>query len=315
MLQKINDSIEVKSIFIKKNHSKLANRLVAILISIVYFIVVPMIFPLIWPKNMENPGIFQCKISFYGHEIFYFLFNGFFFVLYFLKWDCFEKYKVQNLKWPWNSDILEWRKLLTDTINLVCFNHFLIVPFLLLPTYISDKSKFRMDNESLPSHTEFFIQTILCLIIEDFFFYMIHRILHINAIYPYIHKVHHRYQNTISVASEYAHPIEYVLGNLLPLSAPGLILRKTAHFSTFYSFVIIRLWKTAENHSGYEFPFSPFVAVPFAGSSSFHNYHHLFFKGNYGSFFRVWDILLGTVNKNYYKYLSLQDEKFEKKIN
>ena len=58
--------------------------------------------------------------------------------------------------------------------------------------------------------------------------------------------------------------------------------------------------ETHETHSGYEFPWSMYAAVPFATDSTYHNFHHLKNVGNYGSVFRVWDTLFQT-NKYYYK--------------
>ena len=310
--QLINDSIDIKTIF-KPQKNKVRDKLIAILITIMYFVLTPNILYIIWPRKIQNEGVFNCLVVFFAHEIFYFLFNGFFYLVYINKWDFFEKYKVHTLKWLWVSDNQEWKKLVKDTIMLVSFNHFLVVPIILIPNYLKNQSIYRMDYESFPTYTEFIFQNIFFIFVEDFCFYWSHRFLHIKAIYPYFHKVHHRYTNTISVATEYVHPVEYILGNLFPAIAGGLILRKNCHFATFISFVTMRLWKAAENHCGYEFPFSPLMAVPYSGSSSFHNYHHLFFKGNYGSFFCIWDTLLGTVNHKYLKYKSLKIENEFKK--
>jgi len=268
--------------------------------------------PYIWPKKIEHEGHFYCFSTMITHEVLYFLFNGLFFVLYYMGWESVEKYKVQTMKWPWAQDKVEFKQLVSDSIKLIFCNHFLIIPILLIPNYLREKSIFRMDYESLPTHFEFFYQTILFLLIEDFLFYWSHRILHINAIYPYIHKVHHRYQNSISVAAEYAHPIEYVFGNIIPTNMGGLLMRSRTHYATFIFWISLRMYKSAENHSGYEFTFSPFVAVPMDGGSGYHNYHHLFFKGNYGSFLRIWDTICGTVNKKYLKLEKIESGKDKK---
>ncbi len=46
--------------------------------------------------------------------------------------------------------------------------------------------------------------------------------------------------------------------------------------------------------------------MPLSGSSSYHNYHHSHNDGNYGSFFMIWDTLMGT-NKYYFQYLSRKE--------
>ena len=40
-----------------------------------------------------------------------------------------------------------------------------------------------------------------------------HRALHLPAIYGYVHKVHHQYKTSIGIASEYAHPVEFIFSN------------------------------------------------------------------------------------------------------
>jgi sterol desaturase/sphingolipid hydroxylase (fatty acid hydroxylase superfamily) len=38
----------------------------------------------------------------------------------------------------------------------------------------------------------------------------------------------------------------------------------------------------------------PYRLIPFAGSSADHEHHHSINSGNYGTFLRVWDALLGS---------------------
>jgi sterol desaturase/sphingolipid hydroxylase (fatty acid hydroxylase superfamily) len=57
------------------------------------------------------------------------------------------------------------------------------------------------------------------MIVEDFFFYWGHRILHLKSLYPYIHKLHHEYNYPISISAENAHWVEFIIANLIPTSA------------------------------------------------------------------------------------------------
>ena len=113
------------------------------------------------------------------------------------------------------------------------------------------------------------------------------------------HKLHHEHQNTMAISAEYTHPVEFLLGGLLPSGAGPLILGRKVHIGTYALWLILRIGKTTESHCGYDFPITPFGYLPFTGSSKFHNYHHLYFKGNYGSFFIFWDFVCGTINKKY----------------
>ena len=73
------------------------------------------------------------------------------------------------------------------------------------------------------------------------------------------------------------------------------------HLVTTYVWAFYRLGETADAHSGYEFPWSPFRLLPFSAPASYHNFHHSHNLGNYASFYALWDSLFAT-NHAYYKF-------------
>ena len=83
--------------------------------------------------------------------------------------------------------------------------------------------------------------------------------------------------------------------------------------------IIYRIFESADAHSGYEFPWSPYRLVPFSGiflvlnlaPASYHNYHHTHNKGNYATFFSLWDTVFGT-NKSYNAFIEKRQKKSEK---
>ena len=115
-----------------------------------------------------------------------------------------------------------------------------------------------------------------------------------KRLYRNIHKTHHEYNHdgTAVSASEHAHPLEFILGNLLPVITPLLLLR--AHLFTGVLFVALRVFVSAEEHCGYEFPWSPVRLLPFQACVSGHDYHHSHNTGVYASQFVWWDRALGT---------------------
>ena len=161
-----------------------------------------------------------------------------------------------------------------------------------------------------------------------------HRALHLPAIYGYVHKVHHQYKTSIGIASEYAHPVEFIFSNgaqqqhrregkrgvervgvvwgaeankiCSSVSFSRCVLSRTVipftagpllfgcHYWTLWQWMILRVGETVEGHSGYEFAFSPFRLLPMSGSSTGHDFHHSHNVGNFGSFFSYWDRLCGT---------------------
>lgn len=101
------------------------------------------------------------------------------------------------------------------------------------------------------------------MIVEDFFFHMSHRILHIKALYPYIHKLHHQYVAPVGICAEYTHPIEFALGNMIPVGIPTFILGSSMHYFTFIIWITFRLVNTVYGHCGYEFSWIPLGLLPF----------------------------------------------------
>lgn len=146
--------------------------------------------------------------------------------------------------------------------------------------------------EKFPSPTKIWASVLLLWLIEDFFFNMHHRFLHMKFIYPYIHKIHHQYVDSVGIASIYAHPVEFVLGNILPTALAGMILEKHIHFFAFLCFVFIRICDSVRGHSGYEFPWCPYSCLPFFIEARYHDFHHAYNVGTYSSLWILWDFLL-----------------------
>lgn len=141
-------------------------------------------------------------------------------------------------------------------------------------------------------------QMIYMALIEDILFYWAHRLLHHPSIYPSIHKQHHQYKDTVSIASEYSHPLETIFSNILPSVIGYKLLANSIHQVTISVWIVARILESIDGHSGYDLPWSPFRLLPCSASSSFHDYHHTTNIGNYGSLFSIWDTICNT-NKSY----------------
>ena len=101
----------------------------------------------------------------------------------------------------------------------------------------------------------------------------------------------------IGIAAEATHPVEYLVGNIIPVAAGPALLK--CHILTMWVWIAFRSAKSVEAHSGYSFPWTPFQALPFANAAAAHDYHHSTgFTECYGSILRVWDDVCGT-NANY----------------
>ena len=146
---------------------------------------------------------------------------------------------------------------------------------------------------------------ILSIFIDDFFFYWIHRILHLKIFY-WIHKEHHELNILTNLGTVNANCFEYFWANSFP-SVAGLAIFGPKIYNPFIisAYVTYRIWQAEEQHCGYEFKYSIFKAFPFCASNEYHNYHHDKNNGNYAIFFTFWDHIFGT-NQPYFK---LKDKK------
>lgn len=125
-------------------------------------------------------------------------------------------------------------------------------------------------------------QIVACILIQDTMFYWSHRWLHTPRLFRAIHRKHHEFRYVRGHSSEYAHPVELTV-NVASFIVPAIVLGP--HLLTFGLWVIIRVSETVAAHSGYAF----------TSIASRHAYHHLYAaRGCLGSFFGVWDRLMGT---------------------
>ena len=88
-------------------------------------------------------------------------------------------------------------------------------------------------------------QFIFFMLVEDLLFYWSHSMLHNPKLY-WIHKKHHEYNITVTIAATYAHPLEYLLGNAVPTGLGYHILAKftPVHYVSIIAWLVFRLFET-----------------------------------------------------------------------
>mmetsp|Transcript_25512 Transcript_25512/g.33832 ORF Transcript_25512/g.33832 Transcript_25512/m.33832 type:complete len:272 (+) Transcript_25512:94-909(+) len=209
------------------------------------------------------------------------------FLIVIYQFDFLAKYKLQEDE---NIDSNMVRKCLKYTL----VQHFITVPCYLY--FVGYKTVFIICDLGPLDSPAWMVLTQLCvwMLIEDTIFYWSHRLLHTPTFYK-IHKVHHENHNltALSIAGEYSHPAESILGNYLPSLFGPCVFR--GHFFTLCVWIIIRCLKFCDAHCGYDFPFSPFGVYPM-NSAARHGFHHSANMGSFGSFTVFWDTVCGTDN-------------------
>jgi sterol desaturase/sphingolipid hydroxylase (fatty acid hydroxylase superfamily) len=174
-----------------------------------------------------------------------------------------------------------WREV-WDAMSLGMFN-ICISAFLF--TTMPYVWMWKFDDHDMKEDSPFDLKTevakfLLCGVIVESWFFTTHRMLHFPVFYAAIHKLHHRFKAPIAFASTYAHPFEFIVGNLTGIILGPLLTN--CHPFTSYVWITNALFSTGGSHSGYSFM-----------GAAFHDAHHQYFDYNYGVGGTI-DYLVGT---------------------
>jgi len=245
----------------------------------------------IWVYMFQNFSAYWILTlgTFFFHALFYFgLCTAYYLVE---RLPQVQKYKIQK------------DKISPYDMKLKCFLHVVwgdFWPQLPMMMFVHPVFVLMGANFDLPfpswTHTAGLI--IVYFIIEDTWFYWVHRLLHYGPFYTHIHKIHHHHTSPFTLAAEYAHPVETIILGFGSFIGPFIF---TPHLIELWVWLFFRLWQEIEAHSGYNYPWSLHNWFPVWGGSEFHDFHHMNFIGNYGSTFRIWDKICGTDDK-YHTY-------------
>lgn len=119
--------------------------------------------------------------------------------------------------WPWEVNPEEWPKTLKKTLLSVLMNQLFYSAVLVFGTdLLLFHVPYKTSVEEWPTTLTMLAQFTVIIFVEDFFSYHVHRLLHSQSFY-WIHKQHHEYYTTISLTTTYAHPLEIMFSNTMPL--------------------------------------------------------------------------------------------------
>ena len=133
----------------------------------------------------------------------------------------------------------------------------------------------------------------------DCYFYWLHRLMHKEPIYKWVHKIHHGSMSPNLLTTLSVGPLESLInGGFMPIFTALF----TMHDASFALMAPCTVFMGLYVHSGYEFLprwWNKTWLTRWFITATFHDQHHRYFKGNYGGFTTIWDFLCGTVRSNY----------------
>lgn len=172
-----------------------------------------------------------------------------------------------------------------DVLGLAFLNMAILGPFLCAPLFefvwefLHGDNRLEAGKDPWDWHREV-IRIPIDMFLNEVSFYAAHYFLHKPFWYQHVHKVHHRFKAPTAMAAAYAHPLEFIFGNVLCIGL-GPILTN-AHPYTAYFWFSAAILSTCKGHSGYDIL-----------NASTHDLHHQHTNWNFGVL-HFGDYFMGT---------------------
>ena len=147
--------------------------------------------------------------------------------------------------------------------------------------------------------TYFFLAFPILFLLHDTYFYWTHRLMHHKRLFKQFHLVHHQSTNPSPWAAYAFHPLEAIVEAGIFVVFLYVLPVHSLHLLIFFFIMIVY---NVYGHLGYElYPagFNKHWFGKWVNTSTSHNQHHQYFKGNYGLYFTFWDRLMGTMRRDY----------------
>lgn len=143
------------------------------------------------------------------------------------------------------------------------------------------------------------LSAVAMLLLQDTYFYWAHRLMHWKPLYKLTHKVHHDSIDTSPFTAYSFHPLEAIVEAVPDVVYAFLF---PVHFWALLAYQLTSFVLNVIAHLGYEMipqSWTTHWLLQWKTPSTHHNMHHSHVNGNYGLYFRFWDVLMGTEFQDY----------------
>ncbi len=143
------------------------------------------------------------------------------------------------------------------------------------------------------------LEYVAYFILFDTWFYWLHRFMHKEPVYTWVHKIHHFSTSPNLLTTLSVNPLESLVnGGFVPLFLAALTVHEQSMALITPTNIIMGLYV----HSGYEFfPrwWNKSWATKWFITATFHDQHHKYFTANFGGYTTIWDRLCGTIRPKF----------------
>jgi lathosterol oxidase len=143
------------------------------------------------------------------------------------------------------------------------------------------------------------IEYVVYFFAFDTYFYWLHRLMHVEPIYTWVHKIHHYSTSPNLLTTLSVGPLESIInGGFVPLFTALL----TVHDSTMALIGPTNIIMGLYVHCGYELLprwWNKTWLTRWFITATFHDQHHKYFRWNFGGYTTIWDFICGTVRSKY----------------
>jgi sterol desaturase/sphingolipid hydroxylase (fatty acid hydroxylase superfamily) len=143
------------------------------------------------------------------------------------------------------------------------------------------------------------LEYVLYFFLFDTYFYWLHRWMHKEPVYTWVHKLHHKSTAPNMLTTLSVNPLESIInGGFVPLFLSVFTVHQETQALILPTNIIMGLYV----HSGYEFfPrwWNKSWTTKWFITATFHDQHHRYFTGNFGGYTTIWDRLCGTMRPKF----------------